>query len=199
MTAQGVNTVALRLPDGPGPVDLDAHAFTVLGDALLAGDRWNADQLGTVLGWAGRITGPYLLWEAHDGGLVDQTALAAHIGMVWSRTEFPDAALGHDRWRELWHAAGFTRDGHPAAQPAAPMELWRGSVPERRTDWSWTTDRTVAEEYAAGGFRRKAGRLYRTFAPAGALLGAYNGRGEGEYVIDTRGLAIIEHEGEGRG
>ena len=47
------------------------------------------------------------------------------------------------------------------------MELWRGSVPERRTDWSWTTRRTVAQEYAAGtGVRRPTtGRLFRTLAP----------------------------------
>ncbi|MER7952371.1 hypothetical protein ABTY59_33765 [Streptomyces sp. NPDC096079] len=191
-----MNTVLLRLPDGDGPVDLDAHAFGVVADALLAGDSWDAEQLGTVLGWAGRIAGPYLLWEAHDGGLVDGVALAAHVGPVWSRTEFPDAALGHDRWRELWRAAGFTRDGRPAARPAAPVELWRGSVPERRGDWSWTTDRKVAEEYAAGGFRRKVGRLYRTVAPPEALLGAYNGRGEGEYVIETGGLSITEHAPE---
>ncbi|MFD4320475.1 hypothetical protein [Streptomyces sp. NPDC058548] len=134
----------------------------------------------------------------HDGGLVEAAALAVHIGPVWSATEFPDAALGHARWRELWRAAGFTRDGQPAARPGGPVELWRGSVPERRADWSWTTERAIAEEYAAGGYRREVGRLYRTVAPPGALLGAYNGRGEGEYVIDTDGLTIFEHEGEDR-
>lgn len=191
-----MNTTALRLPEGPGPVDLEGHAFGVVADAVAAGDIWGAEQLSTVLDWAGRIAGPYLLWEAHAGDLVDEAALAAHIGPVWSRTEFPDAALGHGRWRELWRSAGFTRDGRPAERPADPVELWRGSVPERRADWSWTTDRAVAEEYAAGGHSRAVGRLYRTVAPSGVLLGAYNGRGEAEYVVDTDGLTIIEVPGK---
>ncbi|MFB7031004.1 MULTISPECIES: hypothetical protein [unclassified Streptomyces] len=193
-----MNTVALRLPDGPGPVDIGAHAFALLMDAVWAGDEWDADQLRTVLGWGGRLAGPHLLADAWDGGLIDGSAVAAHIGAVWSGAEYPDAALGHGRWRELWRAAGFTRDGCPAELPGGPVELWRGSMPERRADWSWTTERAIAEEYAGGGFGRKAGRLYRTMAPAGALLGAYSGRGEEEYVIDTDLTSIELVEGDKR-
>ncbi|MFJ2110778.1 hypothetical protein ACIOEX_02425 [Streptomyces sp. NPDC087850] len=185
-----MNTVVLQLPPGPDPVDVEGHAFTTVTDAALSGDSWDASQLATVLGWGGRIAGPYLVWDAWEGGLVDAAVVAEHIGPIWSRTEFPDAALGHDRWRELWREAGFTRDGAPAARPADPVELWRGSIPERRADWSWTTSRAVAEQYAAGNYWRPPGLLYRTLAPAGSLLGAYNGREESEYVIDTAGLII---------
>lgn len=181
----------LELPSGPGPVDLDAHAFSAVTDAALSGAWWNAGQLATVLGWAGRIAGPYLLWDAWDGGVADGATVAAHIGQVWSRAEFPDAALGHDRWRQLFEAAGFSRDGVPADRPAEPLELWRGAVPERRTDWSWSTDRETAGRYAAGTFGRPPGRLYRLVAPPGALLCAYDGRQEYEYVVNTGHPGIV--------
>jgi hypothetical protein len=109
--------------------------------------------------------------------------------------EYPDAALDRPAWRQLFTAAGFTADGRPAERPAGPVELWRGSVPERRADWSWTTRRAVAEGYATGtGARRPTtGRLYRVVAPAAALLAHNTGRVEDEYVIDTGGLTIAEH------
>ncbi|MFD9850553.1 hypothetical protein [Streptomyces parvus] len=187
-------TIPLALPAGPGPVDMDGHAFATVTDAALAGDFWNAEQLGTVLGWADRIAGPYLLWDAYDGGVIERDAVASHVGQVWSRTEFPDAALGHARWRALFTEAGFTRDGVLAARPTEPVELWRGSVPERRADWSWSTDWETAGHYAMGSFKRPPGRLYRSLVPAAALLCANNGRSESEYVVDTDhpGVVITE-------
>lgn len=187
--------VPLVLPAGPGPVDMDAHAFATVTDAALAGDAWDVEQLGTVLNWAGRIAGPYLLWDAYDGGVIEGDTVASHIGRVWSRAELPDAALGHDRWRMLFGAAGFTRDGAPAARPSEPVELWRGSVPERRTDWSWSTDRETAGHYAAGSFWRPPGRLYRLVAPPAALLCANNGRDEYEYVVDTDHPGVVITDG----
>lgn len=183
--------VPLALPPGPGPVDVEAHAFTVLTDAALSGDVWGTAELGTVLGWGGRLAGPHLLSDAFDGGLVDGDTLAAYIGQVWSGADYPDAALGHDRWRELFDAGGFTRDGAPSPRPAEPVELWRGAVPERRTDWSWSTDWEMAGRYASGYFGRPRGKLYRLIAPPDALLGAYDGRGESEYVVDTAHPGLI--------
>lgn len=107
--------------------------------------------------------------------------------------EYPDANLDHDQWRDLFDTAEFTVDGHPAPRPDAPVDLWRGSVPDRRTDWSWTTDRAVAARYAIGGVGgRPTGRLYRITAPPAALLCANTQRDEAEYVVDTRGLDITE-------
>ncbi|ONI48515.1 hypothetical protein [Streptomyces sp. IB2014 011-1] len=183
--------VPLVLPPGPGPVDVEGHAFTTLVHAALAGDEWGPEELRTVLGWGGRLAGPVLLSNAFDGLLIDGDALAAHIGPVWSGAEYPDAALGHDRWRELFELAGFTRDGVPAPRPAEPVELWRGAVPARRADWSWTTDQDMAGRYASGYFNRRPGRLYRLVAPPGALLCAYNGRGESEYVVDTDHPGVV--------
>lgn len=186
--------VPLVLPAGTGPVDVEAHAFTVLTDAVLAGDEWDAQALGTVLGWGGRLAGPYLLADAVDGGLVDGHAVAAHIGRVWSLADYPDEALGHDRWRTLFELAGFTRDGARTERPTSPVELWRGSVPERRRDWSWSADCETAARYAIGSYGRPRGRLYRLVAPPDALLCANDGRAESEYVVDTdySGLVIID-------
>jgi hypothetical protein len=49
-------------------------------------------------------------------------------------SEYPDDALDREAWRTLFARADFTADGRPAERPAGPVELWRGSVPERRAD-----------------------------------------------------------------
>ncbi|SMF64527.1 hypothetical protein [Streptomyces sp. Amel2xC10] len=113
------------------------------------------------------------------------------IGGIWSGAEFPDRHLDRDTWRWLFKVAGFTIDGTSAERPAEPIVLWRGSVPERRTDWSWSTNRSIAEGYANGtAARRPTGRLYTVLAPPESLLCANNCRGEDEIVVDTRGLQI---------
>lgn len=178
-------------------VDFEAAAFEAVEAASLNGEVMDQDRFEEVLGWCGRITAPFLLAEAWDTGVVGAAEVASCVGSVWSGSEFPDSALGHPRWRELFQAAGFTRDGEPAERPDQPLELWRGTVPERCRDWSWSTDRTLAERYANGGFRRPTGRLYRVVAPPATLLAAYNGRAESEYVIDTHGLDIMEWRSAG--
>lgn len=186
--------VPLTLPPGPDPIDMDSHALSTTTNAALAGDRWAADDLATVLRWAGRTIGPRLLLDAWEGHLVDDAALASHIGRVWSLAEYPDASLGHDQWRRLFQAAGFTADGVRVPLPVKPLTLWRGSVPARRRDWSWSTNRELASIYAAGGFGRPAGTLYRMVAPPAALLCANEWRDEGEYVVDTGhpGVTVTE-------
>lgn len=151
------------------------------------------DQFEEHLDHAGRINGPAVLFDAWFGKQISPQTLAAVIGRVWQMAEYPDSCLPHTVWRKLFAAAGFTVDGVPAERPASPVEVWRGTVPERRRDWSWTTDRAVAEAFAFGHVRRRpTGRLYRALAPAQALLCANTVRDEAEYVVDTRGLRIAE-------
>ncbi|MFF8505858.1 hypothetical protein ACF07L_35170 [Streptomyces anulatus] len=172
-------------------MDVERHAFETADAAVAVGDRWTAAELGTVLGWSGRLARPDLLWNAWAGRLLDDDAVAAHVGHTWSLAEYPDAALGHDRWRVLFAAAGYTVDGGAAERPAAAVELWRGSVPARRGDWSWSSDWETAGHYAVGGFGRPAGKLYRMVAPAAALLCANNGRDEAEFVVDTDHPGVV--------
>ncbi|MFJ5592825.1 hypothetical protein ACIQCG_24130 [Streptomyces noursei] len=174
--------------------DLGAEAFAAVAEAAERGELLDTGRFAELLLRAGRLDGPALLFDAWFGEAIATRTLAAHVGSVWSMAEYPDAALDRPAWRELFAKAGFTADGRPATHPAGPVELWRGSVHERRADWSWTTRRAVAEGYATGtGARRSTtGRLYRTVAPPSALLAHSTGRGEGEYVLNTDGLTIAE-------
>lgn len=154
------------------------------------------DQFEELLDFIGRVDRPALLHDAWLLGRIEKATLTALIGQVWSMAEYPDRALEPMLWRWLFDAAGFTVDGVPAERPAGPVELWRGTVPERRRDWSWTTDRAVAERFAFGHVRgRPDGRLYRVLAPSAALLCGNTERGEAEYVLDTCGLRIVEVAG----
>ncbi|MFD4535659.1 hypothetical protein ACFWNL_18465 [Kitasatospora sp. NPDC058397] len=174
--------------------NLNEEAFAEVAEAVEGGETLDAERFAQLLLRAGRLDGPALTFDAWFGEVIAEGTLAAHLGRVWSMAEYPDAALGHDGWRALFDAAGFTADGRRAERPVEAVELWRGSVPERRADWSWTTRRAVAEGYATGtGVRRPAtGRLYRVVAPPSALLAHNNGRDEDEYVLDTTGLTITE-------
>ncbi|GGX40935.1 hypothetical protein [Streptomyces noursei] len=181
------------LPQGD-PRNLGAEAFTAVADAAECGALLDAGRFADLLLMAGRLDGPALLFDAWFGKTIDAGTLAAHVGRVWNMAEYPDAALDRPAWRQLFAMAGFTADGRPAERPADPVELWRGSVPERRDDWSWSTRRAVAEGYATGtGARRPTtGRLYHVVAPPSALLAHNTGRDEDEYVLDTDGLSITE-------
>ncbi|MEV6679444.1 hypothetical protein AB0N09_21705 [Streptomyces erythrochromogenes] len=152
------------------------------------------DDFNELLGRAGRVNGPALLFDAWIGRKISQETLAAHIGPVWSGAEYPDRAVDRGSWRAMFRRAGFTVDGVPATRPDEPIRLWRGSVPARRRDWSWTTERAIAEGYAAGtAARRPNGLIYTVLAPPAALLCANpTERNEAEFVIDTRGLRIHE-------
>ncbi|MFD9517683.1 hypothetical protein [Streptomyces sp. NPDC059979] len=152
-----------------------------------------SDDFDELLGWAGRVNGPALLFDAWISRKITPQTIAAHIGPIWSSAEYPDQAVDRPSWRAMFRRAGFTVDGTPADRPEERVRLWRGSVPARRRDWSWTTERSIAEGYAAGtGARRPQGLVYTVLAPPTALLCANTERQEAEYVIDTRGLRIHE-------
>lgn len=161
-------------------------------EELLASDWLTTDELQRLIDRAGRTYGPDFLHQAYLDGVVDKETVTDLVGRVWSMSEFPDRQLKRHVWRWLFQVAGFTVDGQRTERPTEPIELWRGTVPERRTDWSWTTDRAVAEKFADGMRGRLPGQLYRLMAPPERLLCANTERGESEYVVDTEGLLIEE-------
>lgn len=160
--------------------------MTTISTLITAGD------LSAQILRAGRINGPALLFDAWYSDQITPGTLAALIGDVWSMAEYPDRALDRETWVEMFQAAGYTADGKPAEKPTEPIRLWRGSTPARRRLMSWTTDRAVAAKFAAGIRGRAVGRVWTITCPPAALLAANTGRGESEYVVDTRGLAITE-------
>jgi hypothetical protein len=159
---------------------------------LAAAKRLTTAELEKLIGRAGRIYGPEFLDEAYSEGKVTAETVTALVGPIWSSTEYPDRQLDHDTWRWLFDVAGFTIDGKPADRPAEPMRLYRGSVPERRDDWSWSKDIKVALKFAAGVRGRPPGRLWVCTVPPSRMLAVNTGRDEDEIVSDVRGLRIRE-------
>ncbi|MFJ3856132.1 hypothetical protein ACIPRL_07895 [Streptomyces sp. NPDC090085] len=188
---EAADPVRTLLANGPRE-DPAGEAFEALQWATWNGRMLLPEELDTLLALAGRVNGPRVLAEAWFGDVLSFDALSGVVGSVWSTAEYPDVSLDRDEWREMFAAAGFTVDGERAELPEGPVELWRGSVPDRRDDWSWSTEREIAEKYARGKFRRPPGRLYRVLAPSSALLCFNSGRGESEYVVDVEGLDVVE-------
>jgi hypothetical protein len=171
---------------------------------MITEEFWDAINLGTTLSQTeldryllaeGRNSAPAVLWAAWEGETISFDVLAATVGSVWSLAEFPDQCLEREQWLELFQSASFTVDGQRAPRPKEPLTLWRGSVAERRSDWSWTVDRKVAKRYAGGTmFGRPNGEVWQVTAPPEALLAANlgpDGRKESEYIVNTDGLDIV--------
>lgn len=150
----------------------------------------NDDLLGTALSRVGRNNGPWLLGSLWADGWLTEGLAAGVVGPAWSAAEFPDRLLDHDEWRSLFALGGYTVDGQRADRPLEPITLWRGSVEERRADWSWTDSREVAERYASGRYGRPVGVVWRAVVEPHRLLARNTDRQESEYVVDTEGLVI---------
>lgn len=171
------------------PFDVDAVVNWCLDNPELLDDN-----LSTALSRVGRNYEPQLLATLHAEIMLTREQLAKHVGSAWSASEYPDKLLDHAEWEDLFDGAGYTVDGVPAERPTESLMLYRGSVPERSTDWSWTDNIEVARKYAGGHFRRPVGKVYVADVPPSALLARNTGRSEDEYVVNTRGLTITVAE-----
>lgn len=156
------------------------------------------NQVEKVLLRVGHVNGPYVLYMLRYVDKLSPESATATVGPVWSMAEYPDKCLSHRRWRDLFTLAGYTVEGVPAERPTETLTLYRGSVPERRADWSWTDNRAVAERYAAGGLRgRRAGTVWIAQVEPWRLLARNTGRSEDEYVVDTAKLTITPADSTG--
>lgn len=134
---------------------------------------------------------PDVLWGFHQAGL-PTAILTEHLASTWSTVEYPDRLLDHRHWRTMFEHAGYTRNGHPAPKPTQPVRLWRGSTPQRRTDWSWTTDRDVAHQF--GHLRkgyRPVGQLWTALVPPEYLYAENTERGEAEFIAHVPRHLIV--------
>ncbi|WP_410583878.1 hypothetical protein [Amycolatopsis sp. lyj-108] len=187
-------------PSNEPPDDLDIpvilEVVELAAHLINRSDTLTTEQLAVALY---RVPGddmPVLLDALHRHQLVTDHALSGFVGLAWSNAERPDLALPRDRWRTLFAAAGYTEDGRRVPRPTQPLRLYRGSVADRRDDWSWTESRDVARIYAAGGFGgRLPGAIWTALVEPGRLLARNTDRDEAECVIDTVGLAIAPVSG----
>lgn len=148
------------------------------------------EELESATSWVGRVPSPLLMLVLHRLGLLSDEAYRL-TGSVWCDAEFPSQALTEDEWSVLFERAGYCVDGVPSQRPTAPLRLWRGSVEERRLDWSWTDDIEVARQFAAGGLLGRAkGHVWTALVEPYRLLARNNYRNEGEFVVNTRGLGV---------
>jgi hypothetical protein len=86
-----------------------------------------------------------LCWRA---GRMSLATLRSVILNVWAAHESAEARLGRRRWLGLFTASGFVAD--PAREaPGAPIEVWRGASPRRMRGMAWTTELSIAEDFAS--------------------------------------------------
>ncbi|WP_157405120.1 hypothetical protein [Actinopolyspora halophila] len=140
-----------------------ASALKVVGQLRSLGHVCTPQEWESLLVGAGRDYGPVLLQKSWAYQVITQEIVAASIGGIWAMAEYPNQQLPPNTWRDLFQVAGYTVDGSPASRPETALELWRGSIVRRRRDWSWTSNRQVAERYARGAYGRPAGTLYRVW------------------------------------
>lgn len=202
MTAETFREMCDRLVTDPAP-----HAGSAAPWDPQARLRWQRVQAKTAVEWLlthpapgpgrddieqvvhrlGRIWGPYVLDVLHTAGALtaDTATLAGPGGM-------PRAS-----WLRVFALAGYTVDGERAKRPAGPVRLYRGAPRSHRFRMAWTDDRATAEWFARAGIRsREASQVWTADVAPDRLLARMHegGRGESEYVINTRGLRVVPFE-----
>jgi len=145
-------------------------------------------------GLTGRIYGPMCLYMLDHNNALAPEAYADVVSYTWGLAEFPGLAMSRPDWRRLWAKSGFVIDGKPADRPAEPMLLWRGATRGHKGGMAWTDDRKRAEWFVQARFRK--GHLWEALVPPERLLAFIHneGRGESEWIVDTRGVTILQVE-----
>lgn len=146
--------------------DRAAAAVKECEQTIRDAETLTCDALFDVQYRAGRIHGPWLLYVAWFFHKITDDVLAAALGATWSLAEFPEQALGRKQWIEMFRSVGLTYNGQRCEPPADPVRLYRGAPKRRRRRLAWTSDRSIAERFAAGGVRgREPGSVWMTDAP----------------------------------
>ena len=155
-------------------------------------DRGLGDEVALrYLSRSAKNLAPVLAVKMIATGMLSPVVLSPVIGRMWACAEFPDALIGHQMWRTLFTASGYSVDGKSEQRPREAVRLWRGAVHERLDDWSWTDDIEVARLYAQGhGGSRPPGTLWTAVVDPERMYARNVFRGESEYVVDTAGLQI---------
>ncbi len=117
------------------PVILDAEAAA---EAAISGEPelCCVDAVRRLMAGVGRNAAPWLLAEIDDALALPWGWLPELVTEAWSVCEWPEPALGRDRWLLMWRdCGGYVCDGRRRARPRKPWRLYRG--PMRRTPRAW--------------------------------------------------------------
>lgn len=138
---------------------------------------------------------PAALWDRFVAGGLDGDELAAAAWSVWAPAVNPCWLLSVQRWRVMWHAAGYSEDGVRMPRPdGKPIRVFRGAAPGYERGLSWTVQHWVARAYREGS--ESCGvpaKVWMVDLPAGRVLARLRGPSlfsEHELVADVRGLEI---------
>lgn len=142
--------------------------------------------------------GPALLWSWRRSGRLSVDDLRLVIITAWMLAERPAERLGVAAWVELFREAGFVcEDDEEAAPPTEPLVVYRGASWAGRRGMSWTTNLSVAAEFAERWVDDTVGHVFQTTVPPEAVLafiGIEESRDECEVVVDPKLLLPIEKD-----
>lgn len=143
---------------------------------------------------------PHLLASALEDDTLPWDEYLPAVVDAWTMAESPESHYGAEFW--VWHfrEAGYFHDGADHQSPAAPMTLYRGCSLGRERRMSWTDDLDTARWFAARvGDSGLHGRVIQAKVQPWRVL-AYiheEGRGESEWVIDSRSIRYKVYEESG--
>ncbi|MGB7360023.1 MAG: hypothetical protein WA944_19430 [Mycobacterium sp.] len=168
----------------------------VLDPIQLGNEPITRDHVLNAVRWADADAGPALLLMAWRSGRLDTETLARLIPTIWCRASCPQNRIPPREWRAMFTATGYRSGGQPASPPTS-IRLYRGSPYVERQRWAWTPNPLYAMFYAAQRLgcapHRKPGQVWVIDAPAASLLAHVDRVDPGEYLVDTKGLAIGCH------
>jgi hypothetical protein len=125
--------------------------------------------------------------------VLDLATLRDFLVFAWRTPEWPEQGMNREPWHASWRKAGFCSDTEDVGAPTGPVVVYRGASPKFKRGLAWTDDLDKARWFARR-FPKSdhfaAGRVYEATATPDRVYARILGRGEDEWVVDTRRLPI---------
>ena len=117
---------------------------------------------------------------------------------AWVHPEFPEVNLTREDWLMAFSRVGYVNDSEEGelAPPEESIQLWRGAIAERKHGMAWTSDKQRALWFAKrfNGTSETNAELWTAEVAAERVLARFMGRGESEYVVNSKGLTVTLEE-----
>lgn len=175
-------------------IDLNFIDHVAFGSGpIIIPDTLTWDQLSAR---AGRNDMPGILAVAILKNQLSRKELAKGIAETWIMAEWPVQAMDTNVWAYVFTQVcdeGYflTDDGEVKSHDELPevMTLYRGCLPEFKEGMSWTTNKEEAIWFAHRlDHHENIGHLYTITVPCDIVFAKFDGRGEGEIVIEVSQL-----------